>query len=109
MLEKDTKISKFRLCHEKLSSFFDVKNNLCYCKDVWRLFIDFNETSLKAVLLYNENVKPSIPIAHAVNMTETYIAMKTCLKAINYSKHNWKFAQIQKLYHYLLGCSYKLY
>ena len=74
LLEKDTKISKFRLRHEKLSSFFDVKDNLCYCKDVsglmielgyehdsdeWRLFIDSSKTSLKAVLLHNGNVKPS--------------------------------------------------
>ena len=38
--EKDTKISKFQLCHKKLSSFFDVENNLCYCKDISGLMIE---------------------------------------------------------------------
>ena len=118
LLEKDTKISKFRLRHEKLSSFFDVKDNLCYCKDVsglmielgyehdsdeWRLFIDSSKTSLKAVLLHNGNVKPSIPVAHAVNMKETYEAMKTCLEAINYSKHSWKICADLKVISLLVG------
>ena len=112
LLENDTKISEFRLCHEKLSSFFDVKNNLCYCKDVsglkielgyehdsdeWRLFINSSKTSIKAVLLHNTNVKPSIPIVHTVDMKETYKVIKTCLEAINYSKHNWKISQIYRV------------
>ena len=29
--------------------------------DKWRLFMDSSKTSLKAVLLHNGNVKPSIP------------------------------------------------
>ena len=57
--------------------------------DEWRLFMDSSKTSLKAVLLHYGNVKPSIPIAHAENMKETYKAMKTCLEVINYSTHNW--------------------
>ena len=40
LLEKNIKISKIRLRYEKLSSFFDVKNNLCYCKDVSGLMIE---------------------------------------------------------------------
>ena len=45
------------------------------------------KTSLKAVLLHNGNVEPSIPIAHVVNVKEKYYeAMKTCLEAINYSE-----------------------
>ena len=58
--------------------------------DEWRLFIDSSKSSLKAVLLHNGYIKPSIPIAHSVNMKETYEAMKTTLEAINYSKHDWK-------------------
>ena len=47
-------------------------------RDKWRLFIDSSKTSVKAVLLHNGNVKSSIPTAHALNMKETYKAMKTC-------------------------------
>ena len=65
-----------------------------------------SETGLKAVLLHNENVKPSMPIAHAVNIKETYKAMKTCLEAINYSKHNRKIcADLKVISLKLLGCS----
>jgi hypothetical protein len=31
-----------------------------------RLFLDFSQGSLKAVLLHEVNAKPSIPIAHSV-------------------------------------------
>ena len=55
--------------------------SFCYCIDIqglfqeigiaysasdWRLFIDSSKRSLKAVLLHNGNVYPSIPIAHFV-------------------------------------------
>ena len=65
--------------------------------DKWILFIDSSKTSLKAVLLHNGNVNSFIPIAHAVNIKETYEAMKTCLEIINYSKHNWKIFPDQKV------------
>jgi len=67
---------------------------LVYCTDVdgimqelgythrsveWRLFIDPSKLSLKAVLLHNVNMLPSIPIAYAAHMTETYEDMKHLL------------------------------
>ena len=57
--------------------------------DEWRLFIDSNKTSLKAVLLHNGDTKPSVPVAYAVNMKESYESMKTLLEAIDYSKYAW--------------------
>jgi len=35
-------------------------------------FVDLSKFSLKAVVLYNGNIHPSIPTAHSVNMKETY-------------------------------------
>ena len=73
---------------------------LCFCYDIfalmqslgyehifdeWRLFIDPSKTSLKAGLLHNGNTKPSVPVAYAVNMKESYKSMKTLLEAIDYS------------------------
>ena len=95
--------------NNKLLSFFDVKDNLCYCKDVsglkiklgyehdsdeWILFIDSSKTSLKAVLLYNGSVKPSISIAHTVNMTETYEAIKLAWRLSITLNITGRFAQI---------------
>ena len=77
LLEQETKISKFRHRNEKLSSFFDYYNGLCFCNDVdglmmesgyeyrcdeWRLFIDSRKAILKAVLLHNDNIHPCIMI-----------------------------------------------
>jgi len=49
-------------------------NNICAVMDVldhedsiteWRLFIDFLKTGLKAALLNNGNILPSVPVAYA--------------------------------------------
>jgi len=37
-----------------------------------RLSIDSSKVSVKAVLLRNVNKFPSVPLVHAVHMTETY-------------------------------------
>lgn len=50
-----------------------------YKTEDWRLFIDSEKDSLKAVLLHNGNRLPSVPIAHATNMTENYETMKSLL------------------------------
>jgi len=39
--------------------------NVRNCSDEWRLLIDSPRIRLKAVLLHNGNVLPSIPVAHA--------------------------------------------
>jgi len=46
-----------------------------YNSDQWRLFIDLSKVSLKVVLLHNGNKMPSIPLAHAANMKESYESM----------------------------------
>ena len=83
LLKQETKISEFRHRYEKLSSFFDSYNGLCFCNDVdglvmesgyeyrcdeWRVFIDSRKAILKAVLLHNGNIHPCIPVAHAVQL-----------------------------------------
>ena len=48
-----------------------------HISDDWRLFIDSSKTSRKAVLLHKGNTKPSVPVAYAVNVKETYESIKT--------------------------------
>ena len=77
--------------HLVLASYFCLEDDICYCKDIsglmlsldqeykadeWRLFIDSNKPSLKAVLLHNGNQKSSVPMAYSGNTTETYHAIK---------------------------------
>ena len=42
LLEQETKISEFHHCNEKLSSFFDSYNSLCFCNDVDGLIENIN-------------------------------------------------------------------
>ena len=66
----------------EFSVYFDVIDDLCYCKDSkdveglfsavgiyhdptqWRLFIDSSTKSLKAVLLHNGNIPTCLFITH---------------------------------------------
>jgi hypothetical protein len=59
----------------------------------WRLFIDSSKASLKAVLLHNGNKFPSVPLAHAVHMKETF---SFCCKKIRCEEYRWNiFANIK--------------
>ena len=69
----------------------------------WRLFIDASKTSLKAVLLHIGNVKPSVPMAYAANLKESYESMKTLLEAIEYSKYSGNICGDLKVVSLLLG------
>lgn len=87
LLKPSTKISNFRSRHMQFSSFYSQEDNVCFCNDISGLmqwlavvmiqvnedfFIDSSKASLKAVLLNNGNEKPSIPIAHATGLNETW-------------------------------------
>ena len=75
-LDEGVKISLYRYRQKDLEEFYTMEGTLVACKDVdglfealnkshrsdeWRLFIDSSKVSLKAVLLHNGNVLPSIP------------------------------------------------
>jgi len=91
---------------------------LIYCTDVngimqelgythrseeWRLFIDSSKLSLKAVLLHNVNMLPSIPIGYAAHTTETYENMKHLLQYINNEQYYWQLCGDFKVIAILLG------
>lgn len=118
LLESTCKVSYYRNRSKSLATFFKVDGPLCYCHDIeglfgelqqpydaseWRLFIDSSQRSLKAVLLHNGNVKPSIPVAHSVHLTESYQNMKVLLEAIKYRSHNWNLCGDLKVIGMLTG------
>ena len=95
-LERGVKISYYRKRNFDLKEYFSLDGHLCYCDDnpglfssmgqpyntsYRRLFIDSSQRSLKAVLLYNGNILPSIPIAHSGHLKETYENMGILNKA----------------------------
>ena len=69
----------------------------------WRLFIDSSKTTLKAVLLHNGNIKPSIPVGYSILKKETYDTMKILLDILEYPKYNWKICSDLKVLSLLLG------
>jgi hypothetical protein len=118
LLQKNTNISIFRYQQKDIAQYFASAGDLVYCTDIdkvmaalgqdhktdeWRLFVDSSKHSLKAVLLHNGNKHPSIPIAYAVHMKETYENMKNILDKINYNKHCWNVCSDLKIIAILLG------
>ena len=101
LLGDDCKSTAYRNRHLDFSVYFDVTEDLCYCKDVeglfsavridrnptqWRLFIDSSIKSLKAVLIHDGNIYPSIPLAYSLQMKEDYENVKQLLIKINYAQ-----------------------
>ena len=104
--------------HEEYSKFYSVEEGLCFCKDIeglfgaigiehisseWRLFIDSSVKSLKAVLLHNGNVWPSIPVGHSTHMKEDYMNVKVLLNKIGYANFKWEVCGDFKMLGFLLG------
>ena len=58
---------------------------------------------MKAILLHNGNKLPSIPVAHAVEMKETYENVKQLLSDIKYDDHKWKICCDLKMVVIILG------
>jgi hypothetical protein len=117
LLQKNTNTSIFRYRQKDIAQYFASAGDLVYCTDTdkvmaalgqdhrtdeWRLFVDSSKHSLKAVL-HNGNKHPSVPIAYAVHMKETYENMKNLLDKINYNKHSWNVCGDLKIIEILLG------
>ena len=118
LLDPSCRTSKYRKRHETFAYFYVVSESLCYCHDVhglfndigivhnpeeWRLFIDSSTRSLKAVLLYNGNRFPSIPVAHSVHLKEDYKNVKLLLEKINYDSYKWDVCGDFKMLAFILG------
>ena len=104
--------SLYRNREKDLITYFSSQDTLIYCNDEagltraighehqpenWKLFIDSNKLSLKAVLLHNEIEYPFIPVAHATNMKECYDVMQLLLDKIDYKLHKWFICRDLKL------------
>ena len=83
--------------HAEFKDFFTQEDGVVFCNDIcsvmevlgheynpdqWRLFINSSKVNLKVVLLRNRNIFPSVPLAHAANIKETYKSMKLLLRKI---------------------------
>lgn len=112
--------SRKRALTEKFDELFvtDPITNITYCVDInglfmllqhphiaeeWRLFIDGSGESLKAVLVNNGNTFPSVPIAYARNVKETYASMQAILMLTKYHEHNWQICGDLKIIGILMG------
>lgn len=55
------------------------------------------------MLLHNTNLKANVPVAFAVQMTESYESMQTILDCISYKEHMWKLCSDLKVVAFLNG------
>jgi len=67
------------------------------------LFTDSSKVSLKVVLIHNGDRFPSVPLAHAANMKESYESMKLLLGKTKYNEFKWKLCGDLKVVALLLG------
>ena len=67
------------------------------------LFIDSSKVNLKVALLHNGNRFPSVPLAHAASMKESYENMKLLLGKIKYNEFKWKLCGDRKVVAMLFG------
>ena len=115
---QDTKVCFYRGRHQEFKDFFSKEDGVVFCNDVcsvvevlgheyntdkWRLFIHSSKVSLKVVLLHNGNIFPSVPLAHAANMKESYESMKLLLGKFTYDEFKWKLCGDLKVVTLLLG------
>jgi len=115
---QDTKVCFYRGRHEEFKDFFSLEDGVEFCNDVcsvmgvigheynpdqWRLFIESSKVSLKLVLLHNGNRFPSVLLAHAANLKESYENMKLLLGKIHYDEFKWKLCGDLKVVALLLG------
>jgi hypothetical protein len=120
LLDPNCKITSFRKRHEQFSDCYKVADNdqlvvcndisnlfsemdVCYSDSEWRLFIDSSKVSLKAVLLHNGNIYPSIPVGYSTHMKETYDNVKYLLENLKYVEHEWDVIADFKMIGFLRG------
>jgi len=118
ILRQDTKVCFYCGRREELKDFFSQEDGVVFCTDVCsvmeilghvynpdrrRWFIDSSKVSLKVVLLHNRNKFPSVPLAHAAKMKESYESMKLLLGKIKYGEFKWKLCGDLKVVALLLA------
>ena len=74
-----------------------------FSPEQWRLFIDSSKVSLKVILIHHGNRFPSVPLAHAANMKESYESTKLLLGKIKYDEFKLKWCADLKVVALLLG------
>ena len=104
LLTLGTKVTFYRQKSKDLSNLFSADGELCYCNNIpglfesiginydlndWRLFVDSSKESMKAVLLHNGNILPSVPVAYSTTLKENYITLQLILDRINYNTSRW--------------------
>jgi len=120
LLRQETKVCFCRGSQEEFKDFFSQEDGVAFCNDVcsvmevlghefnpdqWRLFIDSSKVSLKVVLLHNRNKFPSVHLAHAANMKESYERTKLLLGKIKYDEFKWKMCGGRKWWHCYSECN----
>ena len=104
--------------HGEFKDFFSREDGVVFCNDIcsvmevlshefnpdqWWLFTDSSKLSLKVVLIHNGNRCPSVPLAHAASMKESYKSMKLLLGKFKYDKFKWKLCGDLKVVALLFG------
>ena len=120
LLRQDTKVCFYRGHHEEFKDLFLQEDGVVFCNDVcsitevlghefnpdqWRLFIDSSKVSLKVVQLHNGNKFPTIPLAHAATVKESYESMKLRWERLSMMNLSGRYVVISRLWHCYSECN----
>jgi hypothetical protein len=53
-------------------------------------FVESTKVSLKEMLLHNDKIYPSVPLAHSVHTKDSHARIRTLFNYIDYDKYKWK-------------------
>jgi hypothetical protein len=59
----------------------------------WRLSMGLSKVSLKAVLLHNGNIYPSVRLTYSVHMKDPKESMRIVLNCIDCDRYRWKICR----------------
>jgi len=84
--------------------------DISYASSDWCLFIDLSKSSLKAALMYKNNLLPTLPIAYA-NVKEDWSSIRKILELIKYNACTWLVMCDFKVLDLIMGlkCGYSKY
>ena len=120
LLRQDTKVCFLPWAPWRLQGFLLRRRLRCVFNDVysvmeflghkhnpdqWRLFIDSSKKSLKVVLLHNGNRFPSVRLAYATNVKESYESMTLLLGKIGMAYLSGSYVVIWRSSHCYWECN----
>jgi len=118
LLSSECRLSMYRDRHSQFSQYYKTERGLCFCHNIngifselniiynpseWVLFLDASTYSLKAILMHDDALYPSVPVGHGIGLKESYDNIRHLLQMIKYDTHQFYVCGDFKMIAFLIG------